>query len=441
MGERINIISCVNWVKRGVTKPVPEILKYSNDDVKRVIEETKKKLNITGEVDMEIVHENDGEERQQGDDEIDRRYNMDDYDESDDDNGDAGQPSDLADLTVYGSNQEDPYFDREEGVDEDEDEQNHEIKPSDNLLLIGHVETNASVLEIHVWNDDDRYIHHDVILPAYPLCIEWLNFDSTKEEQVNYVATGDMTSEILLWDLDIVNQLEPQAKLVGHEDAVLCLSWNRLSRKVLASGSVDGSANLWDLNEMKSAHKSNHFGEKVQALQFHPVDVEKLLIGDCKGNLTLADCKSLSFKAWSTAKQTEIENVCWNTSSPSYFFAGTDKGLVYCFDIRVEDKPVYTISAHDEEVSGMALSSSCPGLLVTTSSDKKLKIWDVGTEKANFTEEFPRVKVGRILGLAANPDEPFVFAVGGDAKTNNFKVVDLLTLKSVESHFGPRVRK
>jgi hypothetical protein len=34
-----------------------------------------------------------------------------------------------------------------------------------------------------VYNEFDPcfYIHHDIILPSYPLCVEWLDYDSTIE--------------------------------------------------------------------------------------------------------------------------------------------------------------------------------------------------------------------------------------------------------------------
>lgn len=81
-------------------------------------------------------------------------------------------------------------------------------------------------------------MHHDFLLPSYPLCIEWMNYDPETKEPGNMCAIGSMEPIITIWDLDIQDTLEPALKLgakqsrrkntaaVGHSNAVLDLSWN-----------------------------------------------------------------------------------------------------------------------------------------------------------------------------------------------------------------------
>lgn len=91
-----------------------------------------------------------------------------------------------------------------------------------------------------VYNEEESsfYVHHDFLLPSYPLCIEWMHYDPESQEPGNMCAIGSMDPIITLWDLDIQDTLEPALKLgakrsrkhnreaVGHKDAVLDLSWN-----------------------------------------------------------------------------------------------------------------------------------------------------------------------------------------------------------------------
>ena len=44
------------------------------------------------------------------------------------------------------------------------------------------------------------------------------------------------------------------------------------------------------------------------------------------------------------------------------------------FDVRREDKAVWTLSAHSDGVNGLSLSPQCPDCLVTVSSDETMKV-------------------------------------------------------------------
>jgi WD40 repeat protein len=49
----------------------------------------------------------------------------------------------------------------------------------------------------------------------------------------------------------------------------------------MASGSADRTVLLWDLNSGQFATTLSSFEEKVQTLQWHPVEAHTLLVGSC----------------------------------------------------------------------------------------------------------------------------------------------------------------
>lgn len=69
---------------------------------------------------------------------------------------------------------------QENSDDEDDD---LTILPSDRLVLSVKTEDDISNLEVNIYEeaDDNLYTHHDVMLPSFPLCLEWINYEPSTD--------------------------------------------------------------------------------------------------------------------------------------------------------------------------------------------------------------------------------------------------------------------
>ncbi|KAI3640607.1 hypothetical protein MIR68_001485 [Amoeboaphelidium protococcarum] len=231
------------------------------------------------------------------------------------------------DLKVFRPDGEDPYIKLDDQMaDSDEEEDLVIDQKEDNLILVGKTEDDISVLECYVYNahSDSLYVHHDLMLPSFPLCIEPVNFAGIKSQAGqenapgitnngrNYCAVGTFNSEVEIWDLNVIDAMYPQmilggqqqskqvaeqlskskkknsksaksklstknsGQISGHSDAVLSISWNRYAQNFLVTGSADGRIILWNLasdennagGKVLNVYDRVHGGDKVSCVKF-----------------------------------------------------------------------------------------------------------------------------------------------------------------------------
>ncbi|XP_014673009.1 PREDICTED: periodic tryptophan protein 1 homolog isoform X2 [Priapulus caudatus] len=430
----------------------------SEEELKKIIEETKDDIRDIDEVveddadgkpsTVEIGKDEATDDMQAIEDEM-AKYHLETYDEEDfQDNPLSG----IGSLTYYASNNEDPYITLRD--DKDEDDENLVIKPTDNLILAGHVERDCSNLDVYVYNEEEKqlFIHHDILLPAFPLCVEWIDFDPSDNSSGNFAAVGSLSPHIDVWDLDVIDCIEPayqlgkvtkktkkarkskNTALDAHEDAVLDLSWNKQARHILASGSADFTVGLWDLNSGKMAMHITEPQEKVQSLVWHPFESQSLLTGCCDHKAMLFDCRdpSNNHKAWQF--DGEVERVIWNHFEPFYFLASTETGFVYYVDVR-QTGTVFTLRAHTKAVTGLSLSNHIAGCLTTVSADRTCKIWDLKDNKPECVLERD-LHLGHLQCCTPCPDAPYIVAIGGEQ--SSVKVWDIKDNATVRNHFSDR---
>jgi periodic tryptophan protein 1 len=213
------MISSLYWVRKGVATEIPE--KYELDD------KEYDRINRLATIQLEEAEE-DLEKNQKtkmiDDSEIDpelAEYNLDQYDEEEDNEEQSmALFGNMKGLAYYASNDEDPYITIN---DEDDEKDDVRILPTDNVLVTAKTEDEVSQLEIYVYEEteDNLYVHHDIMLPSFPLCLEWLDFNLGRkagtEGSGNYIAVGTFDPEIEIWDLDTIDSMYPDAILGKQE--------------------------------------------------------------------------------------------------------------------------------------------------------------------------------------------------------------------------------
>merc|ERR1712000_762257 len=97
------------------------------------------------------------------------------------------------------------------------------IKSSDTVPVAATTEEDQfSHVNVYVYETEQTnlYIHHDIVLPSFPLCIEWMEFhpESSSNMSKNTLAVGTFNPEIEIWDMDLMDALTPCITLGGTEE-------------------------------------------------------------------------------------------------------------------------------------------------------------------------------------------------------------------------------
>jgi periodic tryptophan protein 1 len=354
-------------------------------------------------------------------------------------------------LAYHGSNEEDPYITMKENDEDDEEREELQILATDNMLLAAKVEDEVAHLEVYVYEDgdDNLYVHHDIMLPAIPLCVEWLDLpvgkaSVDKDSRANFVAVGTFDPDIEIWDLDTIDCMYPNAILGQggqnedpkkakkkrkkskkanddyHVDAVLSLAANRQHRNLLASSSADKTIKLWDLHTTQCAKSYSYHTDKVCALAWHPRESTILLSGSYDRTVVASDMRAPDAKAPRWGVESDVEGVRWDPHDPNFFYASTESGVIHFHDVRAApadpaaSKPVWVLQAHDESVSTFDVNPAIPGFLATGSTDRQVKLWNVQPSGPAMVVS-RNLEVGKVFSTTFAPDEEvgFRLAVAG----------------------------
>ncbi|KAJ8072283.1 rRNA-processing protein [Marasmius tenuissimus] len=531
-----NLVSSVAWVKRGIAVQQPAKYVLDDKELERVsalahieLEDARTELKRAHEAAKTLGDGAEDEGAGEDDDEDDwvdedsdamdvdetakppaaaksnnqdddmAKYKMDEYDD-DTTTEPIGPFSNIKGLTYYKDNEDDPYITLKED-DEANEREELEILPTDNLLVVAKTEDDISQLEIYVYEEsqENLYVHHDLMLPNFPLCLEWLDFppastssgptnDPTGSGFGNYIAVGTLDPEIEIWSLDVVEAMYPNSVLgrpdktkahvpipLGtgkkkkkktksrstekgfHVDAVLGLSWNKKQRNLLASASADKTVKLWDLSRDPTIGDGGEGGairsfdvhkDKVQAVQWNEKDPSVLLTGSYDRTVRVFDSRSPETGVGAFLGS-DVESLRWDPWHESGFYASLENGLVLNFDVRTLpsnlDQPSparFTLSAHDGAASSIDVNPHFKGCLVTGGADKLVKVWNIDEDsegKSNVSLVTSRdLGVGKVFSTSFSPDDPLTLAAGGSKA--KVQIWDVGANFGARKAFGPKIR-
>lgn len=381
--------------------------------------------------------------------------------------------------------------------DDDSEADDVKISPDDAMCVVAKTEEDFASLEVHVYDtkSGNLYIHHDIPLPAFPLCLAQGQMSSDEAGGGgNFCAVGTFEPGIEIWNLDVLNALEPSCVLGGedttyvdevmkenllrsssgekprkpsrgddgaqlrpgsHTGAVMGLSWNKIHRHVIASGSADHTVKIWDVSHASSGDASKaiagtfkHHKDKVQSVVWHPVEATILATGSYDGTVALLDARD---SAGQNIKKVKIPSDCealaWDPFHPQYLTAACEDGTITTWDVRnFSDKsPLWSFPAN--EYGGLTdLSYNChvPGMMATSFIDKTVALWDTYSQNDSpQVGAIPRacgskdMKVGKLLTVSFYPSSPWLLGCGGSE--NLLALWDMSSEDAFQKRFASRL--
>ncbi|KAI9837377.1 MAG: hypothetical protein M1838_004843 [Thelocarpon superellum] len=488
----MSMITATTWVPRGFAAPFPTRYEFDEAEFERIT--SLAKLHLEDAQDELADAQQDADEgtatettkkarsnnsTEEVDDDL-KEYDLEHYDEDDAAEGPGvgmAMFGNVKALAYHDANSDDPYITLQEHDEEDEDREELQILATDNLVLAAKVEDEVAHLEVLVYEDeaDNLYVHHDVMLPAIPLCVEWLDFpvarEADKDARGSFVAVGTFDPDIEIWDLDIIDCMLPNAILGQggdaeksargekkkkkkrkkqkandkyHVDAVLALAANRDHRNLLASSSADKTIKLWDLNTTTCAKSYGYHTDKVCALAWHPTTSTVLLSGSYDRTVVAADMRTPDAKVPRWEVGSDVESVRWDPHDPNLFYIATEGGVLYHHDVRrapatpASVKPIWTLQAHDESISSFDVNPIIPGFLATGSTDKEVKLWNVQASGPSMVVS-RNLGVGKVFATNFAPDQEVGFRLAVAGSKGSVQIWDTSTNAAIRRIFAHRV--
>jgi Planctomycete cytochrome C/WD domain, G-beta repeat len=241
-------------------------------------------------------------------------------------------------------------------------------------------------------------------------------------------ATGKADKDVQI--LDGVNDPKVMVRqLLDADDSVLCLAVSPDGKRI-ASGGCDRTVRVWEYPSGKLEQAIENHADWVLGVTFAP---------DGKHLLTCSRDKTA--KVWDLAAkesvltfpehQAPVFGIAVKADSKAGFSGGADKQL-RTWNAAGEGKQIKVLGAHADDILKLVQHPKEP-VMVTTSADKTVKVWnpETGANTKTLTG-----LTDHVFAAAISPDAKQVAAGGYDGEVRVWNVADGAVVKGFNASPG-----
>lgn len=186
---------------------------------------------------------------------------------------------------------------------------------------------------------------------------------------------------------------------------IYCMAIHENTDKVLVcGGDIDGNLGFWDLNEDLAEDYEPEFDEEpnvysykahsrtLSSMQYSPTDRTKLFTSSYDGSIRYLDLVKQQFiesYVVSADASDHLGSISIDSTGQQLWFADVD-GAVTLKDVRTpKNEMVYRKTLHEKKIGCVNVNPKYGNLIVTSSLDRTMRIWDIRTFGKNTKVEEP----------------------------------------------------